>query len=88
MPRASSSKRPQCRLVPLKIPYPDPLYPKMYQAYNHPLNPSPDGRTFVFLIDTSKKAMTLAYWFEKALKIPKGSAKEVIALGKCLLIID
>lgn len=66
----------------LDIPYTEERYPKMYRVFDHPLNPTTHGKTYVFIIDTSKSAMSTAYLFEKMLTIPKGTAKEVAALGE------
>lgn len=64
----------------------DPRLPTIYESFNHPLNKSPNGRSFYIKQDLSQEAMQKAHNLEKELKAPSGDAEQVSTLGKNLLI--
>lgn len=83
MPINSKPKRSPCRLELVSQAPPSSLHPDLYEAFDHPLRPTKrKGRTYVYIIDTSKAAMSKAYLFERKLEIPMGTPREVEALGR------
>ncbi|KAF8188859.1 hypothetical protein K438DRAFT_2145867 [Mycena galopus ATCC 62051] len=67
-------------LVPIDLAGRNPILPKLYWSYYHPLV-IPGQSCIVMIYDTSPKAMRTLHDWEKTQKIPKGTDEELRAQG-------
>jgi hypothetical protein len=65
-----------------ELPGRDLRLPTIYEAFNHPLNSSANGRSFYIKQSLNKDSMQQAHELEKSLKTPLGDARQVSDLGK------
>lgn len=56
--------------------------PPVYKAASHPKKTNGIGNAYYYLQDTTKEGLEKTARLEKAIKIPRGTEKDVLAMGK------